>query len=175
MKKGKPVKTVRPYIAAVPATNDAEEIPAQEGGEEIDEDVLKAWEDNNSKALGNIFLRLSPDIQAKHKTEEDAGALYQAIEEEYGKPGVMGVYSEFKSALDIQIPANADPIPAIDKILAHFGRLAEAQAEIPDFIKAMMILTRMPPSYDYLAQIICQADNIDNVNVAELRKMVKLA
>jgi hypothetical protein len=31
MKKGKPVKTVRPYVAAVPATDDAEEIPAQEG------------------------------------------------------------------------------------------------------------------------------------------------
>jgi hypothetical protein len=59
MKKGKPVKTVRPYVAAIPATNDAEEILVQEGSEEIDEDALKAWEENNSKALGNIFLRLS--------------------------------------------------------------------------------------------------------------------
>jgi hypothetical protein len=31
MKKGKPIKTVRPYVAAVPATDDTEEILVQEG------------------------------------------------------------------------------------------------------------------------------------------------
>jgi hypothetical protein len=137
MKKGKPIKQVQPPIAAVPATEDAEEIPAQEEAtEEVDEDILDAWEENNVKALGNIFLRLSPDIQAKHKSQEDAWALYQAIDTEYGKPRVMGIYSEFKNALDIQIPGNADPVPAIDKMMAHFGRLAEAQALVPEFIKA---------------------------------------
>ncbi|KAF9793116.1 hypothetical protein BJ322DRAFT_1154254 [Thelephora terrestris] len=69
----------------------------------------------------------------------------------------------------------ADPIPAIDKIMAHFGRLAEANVAVPDFIKAMMILSRMPPAYDYLAQILCQADDIGKVQIDELRKMVKLA
>ena len=124
MKKGKPTKKVRPPIAAVPATDETEEIPAQESSTaDVDEAELETWEENNVKALGNIFLRLSPDIQAKHKSQEDAWALYQAIDAEYGKPGVMGIYSEFKNALDIQIPGNADPVPAIDKMMAHFGRL----------------------------------------------------
>lgn len=64
---------------------------------------IKEFRKTNSKALGNITLCLSPAIQYKYREQEDSGTLWQKLEDKYGAPGVVAVYVEFKSALDLVI------------------------------------------------------------------------
>ena len=173
MNKSKPELLVKPGHPAVAPTKDTEGIPEQ--ADSSNQEEIDTWEENNDKALGSIFLRLSPDIQAKYRDVDNAKDLIEQIQTEYGKPGVMGVYSEFKKIMETHIPADADPIPAVDKMFANFSHLTENKADIPEFLKAMIILAKVPPTYEYLTQILCQADSVSDVKASELKKMLRLA
>ena len=95
----------------------------------LDEDVatnkekIEDWEDDNQKAVGNIMLRLAPQIQGNlmSETMDGAGLLWDHLEKQYGKPGIIATYLEFKAAMDIKISDNEDPTTAIDKMTAHFA------------------------------------------------------
>ena len=94
-----------------------------------DEDVaankekIEDWEDDNQKAIGNIMLRLAPQIQGNltPETMDGAGLLWDHLEKQYRKPGIIATYLEFKAAMDIKINDNEDPTTAIDKMTAHFA------------------------------------------------------
>src|SRR5882757_11112436 len=63
-------------------------------------------EEANGKALGNISLRLHHSIQYLYRSEVYAAALWSKLEEAYGKPGLTGVYLEFKGILSGQTSAH---------------------------------------------------------------------
>ena len=92
---------------------------------EIDEnkEKIKNWEDDNQKAIGNIMLQLAPQIQGNltSETMDRAGLLWAHLESQYGKPGIITTYLEFKAAMDIKINDNKDPTIAIDKMTTHFA------------------------------------------------------
>ena len=71
----------------------------------------------------NIMLRLAPQIQGNltSETMDGAGLLWDHLEKQYGKPGIIATYLEFKAAMDIKINDNEDPTTAIDKMTAHFA------------------------------------------------------
>ena len=135
-------------IAAVPATDDAEEIPAQEGGEDIDEDALEAWEENNCQSPRQHLPEASPDIQAKHKSEDGRCRLLPGNREGVWKARHHGDLSGVQKcdgrtgSLEMQ-----DPMPGDRQ--NHWPTLADLlkqrNAAVPDFIKAMMMLCRMLP------------------------------
>ena len=92
---------------------------------EIDEnkEKIENWEDDNQKAIGNIMLQLAPQIQGNltSETMDRAGLLWAHLESQYGKPGIITTYLEFKAAMDIKINDNKDPTIAIDKMTTHFA------------------------------------------------------
>jgi hypothetical protein len=139
-----------------------------------DEQVEK-WEETNAKALGNICLRLNPSIQYKHRDEFNAEVLWEALKLEYGKPGITATYLEFKHAIETRIPDNADPTAALNKIETHIGRLAQASVIIPDYLHAMIILAKMPPSMDATAQVITIKDDIALLKPEAVKRAVILA
>jgi len=151
----------------------------------VDEDVVDAkheeWEEKiekltetNLKALGNIQLRLHHSIAYKYKEEKSAGSLWLALKAAYGKTGISAIYSEFKQAMDLRIPDNADPSLQIDKFTTHFGRLSEQRVEIEDHVQGMILLAKLPPSMDFLAHLICQEAEITDLLVAKIRKSMLL-
>ena len=86
-------------------------------------DKIEDWEDDNQKAVGNMMLRLAPQIQGNLSSEtmDGAGILWDHLEKQYGKPGIIATYLEFKAAMDIKITDQEDPTIAIDKMTAHFA------------------------------------------------------
>ena len=143
--------------------------------ETTEESDIEEWEDLNSKAIGNIRLRLHHTIQYKFRDILDTGVLWVKLEKEYGNPGVIAIYMDFKAALDTKIPDNEDPSLAIDKILAHFGRLADNDVEIPKHLQTMIIMAKIPPSMETVAQMACQAESIDKLQVHRIRRSIMLA
>ena len=84
---------------------------------------IEDWGDNNQKAVGNIMLQLAPQIQGNltPETMDSAGFLWDHLEKQYRKPGIIATYLEFKAAMDIKISDQEDPTVAIDKMTAHFA------------------------------------------------------
>ena len=148
---------------------------------DVIDDKLEAWaakiessQEVNIKALGNIRLHLHHSIAYKHKDEKSAGDLWIALKNLYGKVGITAVYSEFKQAMDLKIPKNADPSLQINKFTAHFGQLGEQDIKIDDHIQAMILLAKLPPSMDFLAHLICQENKILDLSVSKIRKQMML-
>ena len=148
-----------------------------------DEDVaankekIEDWEDDNQKAVSNIMLRLAPQIQGNltPETMDGAGLLWDHLEKQYGKPGIIATYLEFKVAMDIKISENEDPTTAIDKMTAHFARCNASGLEVPDHFQAMLIMAKLPSAFDGLAQLFCQKESVKSLDVADMRKTIGLA
>ena len=143
----------------------------------VNREKIEDWEDDNQKAVGNIMLRLAPQIQGNLISEimDGAGSLWDHLEKQYGKPGIITTYLEFKVAMDIKITDSEDPTVAIDKMTAHFARCNASGLEVPDYFQAMLIMTKLPSSFDGLAQLFCQKENVKTLDVADMRKTIGLA
>ena len=148
-----------------------------------DEDVaanrekIEDWEDDNQKAVGNIMLRLAPQIQGNLMSEimDGASLLWDHLEKQYGKPGIIATYLEFKAAMDIKINNNEDPTTAIDKMTVHFARCNASGLEVPDHFQAMLIMVKLPSAFDGLAQLFCQKESVKSLDVADMHKTIGLA
>ena len=144
---------------------------------ETNKDEIEMWEDDNQKAVGNIMLRLAPQIQGNltSKTMDGAGLCWAHLEKHYGKPGIIATYLEFKVAMDIRISDNKDPLVAIDRMTAHFTQCNASGLEVPDHFQGMLIMAKLPSAFDGLAQIFCQKEDVKSLDVSDIRKTIGLA
>jgi hypothetical protein len=154
-------------------TSEADKEATADDVKENKADIDK-YDENNNKALGAIRLRLHRTLQFKFRAKTSAAGLWTALEEEYGKPGVIATYLQFKAAMDVRILENVDPSLAIDKFASHFGHMAEAEVEIPDHVQAMILLAKLPRSLDSFAQLICQTEDIKEITMAKVRRGILL-
>lgn len=154
-------------------TVDSDEQPTLTEDRSNAEEV-KTWTDANTRAMGNILLRLSESIKEKVKSKTTAHQIWTVLETSYGKPGIAAVYSEFKAVLDTHIPSNAHPAVALDKIQAHFERLTAAECKFPSYVQAMILLSKLPPSMDAIAQIIGQSESVKELKVDMIQRAVVL-
>ena len=139
------------------------------------EDELKEWTRENFKALGSINFRLNETLRYKYKKIDVARELWAALEKEFGRPGIAATYHEFKGALSIYLPENNDPSLALNKLLGHFGRMAEADCEIPPHLQCLILLAKLPSSMDGLAQMICQTDDIKSLEIEKIQRQIQVA
>ncbi|KAI0087622.1 hypothetical protein BDY19DRAFT_874108, partial [Irpex rosettiformis] len=121
-------------------------------------DTYKEWKRDDTKVRGNIRLRVTPSVAQSLKQFTTGKRMWTHFEETYGAPGISQIYSEFKSALDVQIPPNANPLPALTKLAEHIERMAAAGVEIPPFIHAMLIISKAPAYASVMMAIAAQAD-----------------
>ena len=76
-------------------------------------DNINKWIENNTRVVGNMRLCLHHTISFKFQNLTWATKLWNKLKDAYGQPGVMGVYMEFKAALETTIPNNTDPSLAL--------------------------------------------------------------
>jgi len=138
-------------------------------------EAQEKWDDNNTKALGSIRLRLSSAISYKYRACGVASEIWFGLEAEYGSPGISSTFLEFKGAMETIIPANSDPTPALNKFDAHFARLTEHNIAVSPLVQGLILMTKIPSSMDTLTQLLCQDNDMKNINVAKIRKTIILA
>ena len=87
---------------------------------------------------------------------------------------MASIYLELKSAFDTPIPANSDPSLALEKITSHFGKLQEAGSEVTlsNHLQALIVMAKLPSSYDSLAQIMCQIDKVTDLSLDKVIKAI---
>ncbi|PIL24582.1 hypothetical protein GSI_12466 [Ganoderma sinense ZZ0214-1] len=84
------------------------------------QDKVDAWNEDDTAARGSIRLRVDDSIGTAIDSKTTAKQVWDYLKDTYGKPGIPVVYQDFHAALGISIPSDSNPIPAMDKLRAHF-------------------------------------------------------
>ena len=137
----------------------------------------KEWDDNTERALGNITLRLAPSIQVAVLDLDSIKDVWDHLKKNFGSPSIGSAYAELSKLLSTTIPAGSHPTPAIMKVLSHFAYLKDASFEFPAPMQAMIILCKLPPTMEVVAQILSQTslDKIKNLKPDGIVKAATLS
>ena len=140
------------------------------------DEKLDKFEEADSKAKGSIKLRLHQTIASQIKSEKTAKEIWDKLADTYGNPGPSMAYIELKKVINILIPENTDPTPAVNTMMAHFSRLEEMKFEVPVKIQCLILLARLPSSMDYIVQKsnAMKVDDWDKMLTGDLRTLVLL-
>ena len=67
-----------------------------------------------------------------------------------------------------------DPSLCIDKMIAHLTHIIAVGLEIPEHFQAMILMAKLPPSMDSIAQVMCQEDNVKKLDLSKIRRATSL-
>ena len=115
-----------------------------------------SWDEHNEKVLGNITLRVSPSIQVAISHLSMVKEVWDHLKENYSAPSIGNAYTKLSWLLLTSIPTGLHPAPTITKMLSHFMYLKDAGFEFPANVQAMVILCKLPPTMEVVAQILSQ-------------------
>ena len=124
----------------------------------------KSWKDDNLRAMGNISLRCTPSVRQYLKNLTTADKMWDKLFEEFGKPGLAAIFAEFKSAIELNVPASQNPQTAIQKLNEHFERLTGYGVTFPTFVYGMLLASKAPTYADVVIQMIAQTTEVDKVD-----------
>ncbi|KAF5370394.1 hypothetical protein D9758_006981 [Tetrapyrgos nigripes] len=115
---------------------------------------IKQWDTDNDKAMGAIKLRVNTDICQDIKGLMTARKMWRQLARDFGKASTAEVFNDFKRLLNISIPHNTHPGPALEKILTLFKKMeaTEGEVKIPVMLKAMSFFLKCPSRYNNLVE-----------------------
>ena len=120
------------------------------------DDEHDSWDEHNEKALSNITLQVSPSIQTAISHLSTVKEVWDHLKENYSAPSIGSTYAKLSRLLSTTIPAGSHPAPAIMKMLSHFAYLKDTGFEFPANMQVMVILCKLPPTMEVVAQILSQ-------------------
>ena len=137
----------------------------------------KEWDEKNEKALGNIALRLTPSIGSAVSHLGTTKEVWNHLKEHFRSLSIGNAYAELSKLLSTNIPAGQHPAPAITKIQSHFAYLKDASFDFPAPVQVMIILCKLPPTMEVVAQILSQtpSDKIKNLKPDGIAKSATLS
>ena len=121
----------------------------------------ESWDGDNEKAMGTITLRCTAPIKTQVAEKTTAKELWDLLKDSYSQPSVGSAHTELKKLLLITIPSNSHPTPALQSIAANFAYLKEAGFEISLPMQTMILVVKLPPSMEVVAQLINQTKPAD--------------
>ena len=83
--------------------------------------------------------------------------LLKVYDEEFFTVGITAAYVLFKELLDLHIPDSSHSSPAFSKVETLFAHSKAAGYEFNEKCQAMMLLAKLLPSMDVIAQMFTQA------------------
>lgn len=134
--------------------------------------AIAKWDEDDNKAIGSIRLRLEPSIGTNMRSHRTAKELWEALKTSYGTPGVSTIFLDLKTALDLSIPFNSSPIPALDKFQASFERLKDNGVDVPTSVIALIMMWKIPPGMETVAHLHAQTEKVSNLDVASIRASI---
>ena len=134
--------------------------------------ALNEWDRMDNMAIGHMTLCLSASIQEEVSSLNTAFSIWDCLENHYAKATPTTIYKDFKEALSVHLHANQNPSPSMDKMAACFQCLMSVEVDVPEQIRAMMLLTALPQKWEMLVSIITQQCNLDSIKFVDVRNTV---
>ena len=82
--------------------------------------------------------------------------VWDYLKKSFGAPSISSAYTELSKLLSMTIPTGSHPTLAITKMLSHFTYLKDAGFNFPAPVQTMIILCKLPPTMEVIAQILSQ-------------------
>ena len=125
----------------------------------------KDWDKNTKKVLGNITLHLAPLIQVAVADLDTVKEVWDYLKKNFDALSISSAYTELSKLLLTTIPTGSHPAPVITEMLSHFTSLKDAGLDFPAPVQTMIILCKLPPTMEVVAQILSQTspDEIKNL------------
>ena len=137
------------------------------------------WMKPNDSIIGSVNMHLSDALHQRFEGKALAVELLKALDEEFSTVGIATAYGLFKELLDLHIPDPSHPSPAFSKAETLFVCLKAAGYEFNDKCQAMMLLAKLPPSMDVIAQMFTQVKDTSgkpkDPSVTEISKAAVLS
>ena len=135
------------------------------------------WDKKNEKALGNIALRLTLSIGSTVTHLGTTKEVWNHLKEHFGSLLIGNAYAELSKLLNTTIPAGQHPAPAITKFQSHFAYLKDTGFDFSAPVQAMIILCKLPPTMEVVAQILSQmpSDEVKNLKLDGIAKSAMLS
>ena len=111
--------------------------------------------------MGTITLCCTAPIKTQVAEKMTAKEIWDLLEELYGQPSVGSAHTELKKLLLTTIPANQHSAPTLQLCTANFTYLKEAGFEISLPVQTMILVVKLPPSMEVVAQLINQTKPAD--------------
>ena len=137
------------------------------------------WTKANDLIVRSVNMHLSDALHQCFERKVLAVELLKALDEEFTTVGIAAAYVLFKELLDLHIPDLSHPSPAFSKVEMLFTWLKAAGYKFNEKCQAMMLLRKLPPSMDIIAQMFTQAKDtsskLKDPSVTEISKAAVLS
>ena len=120
-------------------------------------------------------MLLAASIRTKTAIRTTARNLWTDLKKDYATPGTSLVFSEFQGVMNTRVHSDVHPRGAIDKIMAHFEVLATNSLVIPDNLKAMILLSKLPQHYNFVAQDFLHNTEMSALDIQKISNAVVVA
>ena len=122
-------------------------------------------------------MRLTPSIQVTVTDLTTVKEVWDYLKKSFGAPSIGSAYAELSKLLSTTIPAGSHPAPTITKMLSHFTYLKDTGFDFPAPMQMMIILCKLPPTMEVIAQILSQTspDEIKNLKPEGIVKAAMLS
>ena len=114
------------------------------------------WTKANDSIVRSVNMHLLDALCQRFEGKALAVELLKPLDEEFSTVGIAVAYALFKELLDLHIPDSSHPSPAFSKAETLFARLKAAGYELNDKCQAMMLLAKLLPSMNIIAQMFTQ-------------------
>jgi gag-polypeptide of LTR copia-type len=134
-------------------------------------DAIAAWDEADEQAQGILGLRLSTNLHTH--LGATAHALWQALDNAFGQPGISSIYADLQAALHVKISGGQNPQVEMQRLLTLFERLRANGMAISDPIQGMMLLNTLPLKWNGVSMVYLQGQNVRaNVTFASVRDAI---
>jgi gag-polypeptide of LTR copia-type len=126
--------------------------PAQAG------EAQTNWDTTDAHAIGIISLTLADHVLRKvgslvNAVQPLAAAQFSSqwwtsIENHYGTISPSQVFDLIKQAINFRLDGSSHPHPQLERLEAIHADLATNQAELPEFVWSMILLSHLPPTWE---------------------------
>jgi gag-polypeptide of LTR copia-type len=114
-------------------------------------DAMDAWDEVDEQAQDILDLRLSPNL-CTH-LGATAHALWQALNNAFGQPGITSIYADLQAALHMRISGGQNLQLEMQRMLTLFERLHANSMTIGNPIQEMMLLNALPPKWNGVSMV----------------------
>ena len=111
------------------------------------------WTKAKDSIIGSVNMHLSDALRQCFESKVLAVELLKALDEEFATVGIAAANALFKELPNLHIPNLSHPSPAFSKAEILFMWLKAAGYEFNEKCQAMMLLAKLPPSMDVIAQM----------------------
>ena len=116
------------------------------------QDQIDAWEEKDKRANGSITMFIDQTLM--HLIKATSKQSWDNIKMLYGTPGAAGLFVDFKMATHFLISDKDNVTNKYTELDAIFARLTKGGLTLPENVKAMIMLSALPDSFDGIASTL---------------------